>query len=232
MELRRIEPREGAGLLVFTLGFTFLCHGAAMLGMVLLLLPGMPGGGVEDVTARAAHVAGHPWRWRIGWLGWQLTALSDLLLGVALVRTRWIPRLPAWLTLFVTLAALAPDQGGQLLWITKGVNLARDAVQSGDATAYLRFESWVFPIVAGWGATLYTVGALGWTWCFAAAGVWSRALTWLSVAVWGTFAIVSPALLLPGWMRAPDAVVSAANAVGFVLMQIWFALVALRVRTR
>lgn len=232
MELNRTERREGTALLVFALGFTFLCHGAAMLGMVLFLLPGMPGGGVEDVAARAAYVAGHPWRWRLGWLGWQLTALSDLLLGVALVRTRWVPRLPAWLTLFVTLAALAPDQGGQALWITKGVALAGEAVRSGDAASYLGFESWVFPIVAGWGATLYTVGALGWTWCFAAAGVWSRALTWLSVAVWGIFAIVSPALLLPGWMRAPDAVVSAANAVGFVLMQIWFALVALRVRAR
>ena len=137
MELKRTNPRDGAGLLVFALGFTFLCHGTA-----------------------------------------------------------------------------------------------REAAHSGDATAYLRFESWVFPIVAGWGATLYTVGALGWTWCFAAAGVWSRILTWLSVAVWGIFAIVSPALLLPGWMRAPDAVVSAANAVGFVLMQVWFALVALRLRAR
>lgn len=234
MELTRPgdAPRRPARFLVAALLFTFVCHGAAMLGMVLLLLPGMPGGGVADVAARAAYVAGHPWRWRLGWLGWQLTALSDLLLGVALVRTRWMPRLPAWLTLFATLAALAPDQGGQALWITIGVDLAREATRSGYTTAYLKFESWVFPIIAGWGATLYTVGALGWTWCFAAAGVWNRPLTWLSVAVWGIFAIVSPALLLPVWMRAPASVVSAANAVGFVLMQAWFALVALRVQAR
>jgi len=50
--------------------------------------------------------------------------------------------------------------------------------------------------------------------------------------VWGIFAIVSPALLLPESLRAPAAVVSAANAVGFVLMQVWFVLVALRVRAR
>lgn len=232
MELRAADRSEPARLLIFALAFTFLCHGAAMLGMVLLLLPGMPGGGVDDVAARAAYVAGHPWRWRLGWLGWQLTALSDLLLGVALVRTRWIPRVPAWLTLCVTLAALVPDQGGQALWITVGVDLAREAVRSGNAAAYLGFEKEIFPVIAGWGATLYTVGALGWTWCFMAAGVWSRRLTWLSVAVWGIFAIVSPALLLPAWMRAPDRLVSAANAVGFVLMQAWFALVALRVRAR
>ncbi len=232
MELKPAGRGEPARLLIFALAFTFLCHGAAMLGMVLFLLPGMPGGGVADVAARAAYVAGHPWQWRLGWLGWQLTALSDLLLGIALVRTPWIPRVPAWLTLLVTLAALVPDQGGQALWVTIGVDLAREAVRSGNAAAYLRFETEIFPVIAGWGATLYTVGALGWTWCFAAAGVWSRRLTWLSVAVWGIFAIVSPALLLPGWMRAPDAIVSAANAVGFVLMQAWFALVALRVRAR
>jgi hypothetical protein len=230
VELTRTGPRDGAGLLVFALGFTFLCHGAAMLGMVLFLLPGMPGGGVEDVAARAAYVAEYPWRWRLGWLGWQLTALSDLLLGVSLVRTRWIPRLPAWITLLVTLVAVVPDQGGQALWVTIGVDLARDAAWSGNLAPYVRFESWVFPIIAGWGATLYTVGALGWTWCFAAAGVWSRTLTWLSVAVWGIFAVVSPALLLPESLRAPAKVVSAANAIGFALMQLWFALVALRVR--
>jgi hypothetical protein len=225
-------PRDPARFLVAALLFTFLCHGAAMLGMVLLLLPGMPGGGVEDVIARAAYVAGHPWRWRLGWLGWQLTALSDLLLGIALVRTRWIPRLPAWLTLAATLAALVPDQGGQLLWVTIGVDLAQEAVRSGWTAGYLKFESWVFPVIAGWGATLYTLGALGWTWCLAAAGVWSRPLTWLSVAVWGIFAIVSPALLLPERMRLPAAIVSAANAAGFVLMQAWFALVAARIRAR
>src|SRR6185503_13440433 len=60
MELKPAEPRDRAGLLVLALGFTFLCHGAAMLGMVLFLLPGMPGGGVGDVMARAAYVAGHP----------------------------------------------------------------------------------------------------------------------------------------------------------------------------
>ena len=232
MELTPADRNAPARLLIFALAFTFLCHGAAMLGMVVFLLPGMPGGGVADVAARAAYVAGHPWRWRLGWLGWQLTALSDLLLGVALVRTRWVPRVPAWLTLLVTFAALVPDQGGQALWVTIGVDLAREAVRSGSSAAYLRFETEIFPVIAGWGATLYTVGALGWTWCFAAAGVWSRRLTWLSVAVWGIFAIVSPALLLPAWMRAPDRLVSAANAVGFVLMQAWFALVALRVRAR
>ena len=218
-------------LLEGALVFTFLAHGLAMLGMLALLLPGMPGGTADDV-ARVAYVAEHPIRWRLGWSTWQLTALSDLLLGWALLRTPWIPRTPAILTFLVTLAALVPDQGGQLLWVTRGVDLAREAARTGDVAPYLEFEGWVFPVVAGWGATLYTVGAVGWTWCFAAAGTWSRTLTWLSVAVWGVFAIVSPALLLPPQWRIPSAVVSVANAVGFVLMEAWFLLVALEVRRR
>jgi hypothetical protein len=221
--------RAMARLLEGALVFTFLAHGLAMLGMLFLLLPGMPGG-TADEAARVAYVAAHPLRWRLGWSTWQLTALSDLLLGWALLRTPWIPRRPAIVTFVITLAALVPDQGGQLLWVTRGVDLAREAIRTGDPAGYLTFEAWVFPIVAGWGATLYTVGAVGWTWCFAAAGTWTRTLTWLSVAVWGVFAVVSPALLLPPQWRIPPAVVSVANALGFVLMEAWFLLVALQVR--
>jgi len=225
------EFRSSARLLETALIFTFVCHGLAMMGMIVCLLPGMPGGGTAD-AARVAYIANHPWLWRAGWMGWQLTAASDVLLGLALVQTPWIPRGPAFVTLAITLAAVVPDQYGQALWITRGVSLAREAHLSGDASAYLAFESVTFPMVAGWGATLYTVGALGWTWCFAAAGTWSQALSALSFVVWGIFGIVSPALLLPPAMRAPAVVVSAANAVGFVLMQIWFAAVTERVMRR
>jgi len=116
--------------------------------------------------------------------------------------------------------------------MTRGVELARDGAQTGRLDAYLAFESEIFPRVAGWGATLYTLGALGWTVCFAAGGAWSRGLSWLSVAVWGLFGVVSPGLLLaPDW-RLPASVVSGANAVGFVLMEVWFVWVALKVRDR
>src|SRR5207237_5150791 len=93
--------------------FTIVIHAVAMVWMVLFLLPGMPGGpnadspgdfqinsalpSLDDPTFvkaglrdRVAYIAEHPWRWRIGWIPWQLTALSDLLLAVALVRPRWI----------------------------------------------------------------------------------------------------------------------------------------------
>ena len=210
-----------ARFLELALIFTFIAHGLAMLGMALLLLPGMPGGG-QDAAARMTYVAAHPWLWRLGWLPWQLTALSDVLLALALVRTRWIPRLPAALTLLVTLAAVIPDQVGQALWITRGVALA----QSGDAATYAAFEVRTFLWIAAWGGTLYTVGAYGWTWCFARAGTWNRALTWLSVVVWGLFTLVNVGPLLPDALRPPAALVAAGNAVGFVLLLAWTALVA------
>jgi hypothetical protein len=202
-----------------------------MLGMLTCLLPGMPGGGENDI-ARVAYVAGNPGLWRLGWLAWQVTAASDLLLAVALLRTRWIPRGPAMATLVLTVAALVPDQVGQAFWVTRGVDLAQQAAASGQLEAYLSFEAASFRAVAGWGATLYTVGALGWTWCFAAAGTWSRLLSVLSVLTWGLFGIVSPGLLLPPHLRFPAFVVSAANAVGFVLMEAWFLAVLERVVSR
>src|SRR4051812_11673033 len=80
---------------------SLVLHLLAMLGMALLLLPGMPGGNYADVAGRMVYVADHPWLWRLGWLPWQLTALSDLLLALALLRAPAISRLPAALTFAV-----------------------------------------------------------------------------------------------------------------------------------
>jgi hypothetical protein len=228
--MSRETETAGLRLLEQALILTFVLHALAMVGMVVLLLPGMPGGGVVDPLARTAYIAEHPLRWRLGWLTWQLTAASDVLLGVALLRARAVPRLPALLTMIATLLAVVPDQLGQALWITRGVSLAQDAVRRGDATAYLAFEERVFPMVAGWGATLYTVGAVGWSWCFAAAGLWSRSLTILSIVLWTLFGVISPALLLPPDWRVAPLVVSTGNALGFVLMEAWFLMVARKVR--
>ncbi len=224
--------RRSARLLEQALLFTFVIHAVAMLSMAALLLPGMPGGGVADDASRVAYIAEHPWLWRLGWLPWGLTALSDLLLAVALVRTPWVPRLPALLSAAVTLLAVIPDQAGQISWMTRGVALATEAVRSGDVGPYLAFEARTFVITAAWGATLYTIGALGWTWCFAASGTWHRGLTLLSAVLWPLFVFVSLGPMLPGELRPSAAVVSTGNAIGFVLMELWFALVAEQVLRR
>lgn len=219
-------PPAAARLLEGALLFTILAHGAAMVSMALLLLPGMPGGSSLTDFERVAYVAGHPWLWRLGWLPWQLTALSDFLLALALLRAPWIPRLPAVLVMLTTLAAVLIEQPGELRWITEGVTLAQAAVQQGDLAGYLRFEAGIYLQVGAWAAAMYTVAALGWTWCFARAGTWNRLLTWLSAATWGILLVVSVTALLPAGYRPAPGFIAVGNAIGFVLLLVWLSLVA------
>ncbi len=222
------EDRATAGRwLERSLLFCFVIHGVAMLAMAALLLPGVPGG-PNGGAARMAYVAAHPWLWRLGWLPWQLTALADLLVALALVRTRWIPRVPAILTLIVTLAAIIPDQTGQALWITQGVTLAR----TGDAHAYLALEGRLFVWIATGGGVGYTLAAIGWSWCLAAAGTWTRWLTGFSAVLWLLFALLGIGPLLPAGVRPPAAWVAAGNALAFVLLLLWLAAVTERVLRR
>jgi hypothetical protein len=225
-------PVRAARFLEQSLLWNILIHAAAMLTMGLLLMPGMPGGPVGDEAQRVRYIAEHPWLWRIGWLPWHLAALIDLITGVALVCTPWVPRLPAVLTLLVTLCAVVPEQTGELAWVTRGVDLATSAHASGDLAPYLAMEAWSFQLAVVVGASVYMLMALGWTWCFAAAGTWSRLLTWLSPLAWGSLAVGSLGLLLPEPWRPGDVLVGVTNAVGFVLLEVWLVLVAEQVLRR
>jgi hypothetical protein len=209
-----------------------LVHAAGVVTMGLLLMPGMPGGLVPDDTRRIAYIAEHPWLWRLGWVPWHLDALLDLLTGIALVRTRWVPHVPALLTFLVTLAAVLPEQTGEITWATRGVSLAIEAHQTGVLTPYLRLEAWSFHLTAVVGASLYLVMALGWTWCFAKGGSWSRTLTWLSPFAWGCLSVGSVGLLLPASFRPGPLAIAVGNGVGFVLLEIWLILVAEQVLRR
>jgi len=212
--------------------FTLICHAVAMLSMAALLLPMMPGGTTSDDAARVALLASHTIRFRLGWLPWHVTALSDLLLAIAMVRTRWLPRGPVWLVLGLTVVAVALDQGGQGLWLTRGLVLVEQGARTGDLGPYLRYEAWVMPITSAWAALAYTLTAIAWTWCFYAAKTWSRALSVLSVPLWGVFLVISVAPLLPPSIRPPAELVAAGNAIGFVLLEVWLVLVSERVLTR
>jgi hypothetical protein len=225
-------PPRAARFLEQALLWNFLIHAVAMLGMAVFLMPGMPGGTTASDSARVAYIAEHPWLWRLGWLPWHLSALIDLITGLALVCTRWVPRVPAVLTLLVTIAAVIPEQTGEVSWATRGVALAREAHQTGDLGPYLAQEARDYELAVCYGASLYIVMALGWTWCFAAAGTWSRTLTGLTPLTWGSLALGSVALLLPQQWRPGPATVSAANGAGFVLMEVWLLLVAEQVLRR
>src|SRR5262245_15230526 len=175
-----------------------------MLTMALILMPTLPGGPVKDDAQRVAFIAEHPWLWRLGWLPWHLCAAVDLVMGVALVCTRWVPRLPAVLTLLVTVCAVVPEQIGEVRWVGRGVELAIVAHRTGELSEYLAFEKWAFQLAVVIGASMYMVMALGWTWCFAAAGTWSRTLTILTPFTWGSLAVGSVGLLLPEPWRPGD----------------------------
>jgi hypothetical protein len=211
-------PRDAA--LEWALVFNFVVHGLALLAMAALLLPTLPGGSAANDSARIATIAAHPWRFRVGWFPWQLCAVADLLLAIAMVRARWLPRVPAWLVLVFTALAVVPDQYAQAVWVTRGVDLA-----ARDPEAYLALERAIFPLTAGWGALFYTLAALGWTWCFARAGTWSRALTILSVPLWLSMFVAVTAPLLPESIRPSPGFVSTANGIGFLQLQVWLGLV-------
>ncbi len=200
--------------LLFWLGI----HAVAMLATALLILPGAPGG-LHAGDGRMAYLAQVPWLWRLGWLPWQLAALANLLLALALLRTRLIPKLPTALTLLATIAAIVPDQTGQALWDTRGIALA----QAGHLPAYLPFEHQVFLLIGAWGSMLYTLAALGWTWCFALAGLWRRWLTWYFIPLWTFFLLFSIAPLVTPTTGPASTLIDAANGLGFVFLLFWVA---------
>lgn len=201
--------------------FGLIVHAVAMATMAVVLAPMLPGGGLEDPMARAAMLAMSPWRARIGWIPWQLCAVGDLWLAVAMVRVPWIPRAAAWFTLALTVCAVAPDQWGEMQWDSALVDLARDAVRTGNVTPFEALESRAFRSTGAWGALFYTVAALGWTAAFRGAGTWRPWLTKLSFPLWGVMLAVTVATLLPTGSRPRSQVIAAGNALGFALMLPW-----------
>lgn len=226
------EARPAARFLEQMLLVNLAVHLLALVATVLFLLPGMPGGSSSGDAGRVAYLAAHPWLWRLGWLPWQMTAMVDLLTGLALWRTSWVSRPLAAAVLVFTLLALVPDQGGQALWVTHGLDLAVGAEHSGDLLPYLAFEKQVYQAVVCWAGTLYLCMALGWSWCFAAAGIWSRTLTVLSYFIWSILAIGSGGLLLPAEWQPDPWLAGACSGIGLTLLLVWLALVGEQVLRR
>lgn len=226
------EPRVAARFLEQILLVNLGVHIIALVATALLLLPGLPGGNSAGNAARIGYLAAHPWWWRLGWLPWQAAAVADVLTGLALWRTSWVPRLPAAAVLLFTLLAVAPDQAGQFLWVTRGLDRAAEADRSGDLSLYLDFEKQAYRAVVVWGGTLYLCMAVSWSWCFAAAGTWKRSLTVLSLFTWSLLAIGSVGMLLPTFWRPSPGLVGASNAAGLTLLLFWLALVTEQVLRR
>lgn len=203
--------------------FTLLAHVAASLAMGLVLLPGMPGGPNAAPLARAAFMAAHPIAWRIGFFFWHAVSASDLLLSLALLGASWrAKRLPAALALLGTLAALAFEQPAEILWQTRMMDLAREAVAGGDAAPFAAQEAALYALTAAWSTLAWSLTAICWSWGLAKLGIWRRGLTWFSAGLWGLFLLLGLVPLAPPTLVPPAAVV-AGNVVGFAAMVGWFA---------
>lgn len=214
---------------------TFLAHGAAMLGMLLFLLPLVPGGGGGTDLDRMLRIADSPVAYRLGWLGWQITAISDLLLAAALVRVtsaRSRARRIAVVTAGFVVLAVIPDQTAQISLVTRGFELAREGAPYRDATDFIAFENMMFPLTSGWAAVLYTLGAIGWALVLREVGIWNRALARLSPPMLVLFSGISIAPILPLALRPKPELIGIGNALAFTVLEAWFALVWWLLRKR
>ncbi len=215
--------------LVAAVVFTFLAHGMAMLLMAGLLMPMLPGGGGGDDAERIARIAAAPLHYRLGWFGWQLTAASDVVLGVTLFSATRDGRarvFGAAQLVFVVLAVI-PDQYAQFRLVTRGVELARL-----DPAAFAAFEKEMFPLTSGWAAILYTLAAIGWAAALRTSERWSRVLAWLTPPMLLLFLAISVAPVLPAAIRPSAELIGAGNAIAFTLLEGWFVAVFVALRRR
>ena len=205
-----------------------LLHVAAPLAMVTLLWPGLD---MEVPLLERAHFVGeHAARWRLGWLPWQLTALSDIGLSLALLAYARAVSLPwarplALAGVVVTLLALVPDQGAEAQEVTVLLSLAR--AQPVDLAAFGALEARLLLLTGTCATILYALMGLLWSLTAVALGGSLRHRAFLAVGgvIWLVFAAAAivnahatthagyPGFALNGVL----------NAVGFALLAPWLA---------
>jgi hypothetical protein len=174
---------------------------AAGLVMLLVLRHGIPAG-ESDLSTRIDYIAEHMTIWRIGWLVWNLAAISLLGFYVALAE-HWRQKAPilCGLALLCAAAGLAADLGAEtiLAAVSPGLHGESFAVVESVAVSLTGYLGNGLYAVAG--ILLTVAGRLelpsGLLWL--AAAVWTAAL-WLSAAALVSSAagqFVSAAALVP-----------------------------------
>jgi hypothetical protein len=172
--------RGGRSAIISALGFFVAIHVVALPAMALLVQPGFDQR-LEGKT-RALYVSNHPWLWRLGWLPWQLCALSDVILSVlflmwALRRSNRVSARWFGLGLVANLLAAIPEQRSELHLVTRHVSLAREAVHANSVVAnssaniqmFFGSERSALWRTSVWGASAYIVMTLAWHMGFARA---------------------------------------------------------------
>ena len=209
-------------LLESTFWFALVTHGIGLLTMAALVLPGMPGGPVPDAE-RIQYVAENQLLWQVGWLPWQLSALSDFLIAIAILQIKDLPFYLRALVMLATLFAIAPDQCGQIIWVRDGSRVATLAIAKDNLPMYLNFEHPLYEMVCGWAALFYSVLAAFWTLALKPILNASRTFYIFSWSIWALSGVCAVLFLLSSIIPIPFLVLAVANAVFFPLLLLWFA---------
>jgi hypothetical protein len=159
---------------------------AAGLVMLLTLRHGIPAG-ESDLSARIAYVGDHIIVWRVGWLVWNLAAISLLGFFVVLA-ARWRERAPilCGLALLCAAAGLAADLGAETILAVVAPGLRGET--------YATVESVAVALTGYLGNGLYAVGGILLT--LAGRRDLPPALLWLAAVVWALALWLSIATLV------------------------------------
>lgn len=189
----------------------------ACLSMALFLRHGLPVG--TESSARMVFLLAHPLAWKMGWVGWMLSALGLLLFCCLLLE--YIPASP-WRSYGIALVAvgIAPDISAELIYAVVLPRLAEHGAV--EAFELLEFIATQLTGVLGNGA--YCLGGLTLNLLMLRNRLLSRALVWAGMPAWLLGLGLSVAVL-GSWMTAA-AVLTAASMTWSLT---WMFLVTLRV---
>lgn len=220
-----------------SLWFFAAVHALALVTMLLLLRPGMDIAAFS-VAERARYVSEHALAWRLGWLPWQLSALSDAWVSWAF--WRWAAQqgngaarrfAGAALVLFVVSAL--PEQWAEGHLVTSFIDAAR-----GDPHEWQRRWALYAALTGVWANLGYTV--MTWCWLKCARLLLGRPVlpAALERSLIGAF-VVSGALTAMATLVADEAsrgawftASSAVNGVDFPALVVWSLLLVRKLSIR
>lgn len=232
-----LSPAEARARRVLFAGIVFfvVTHVVALAAMALVLRNGMdPSAG--SASTRMVWVELHPLAWRLGWLPWQLSALSDLWVSAALLvwaRARGdaaIVRL-ATIGLALDVVGVIPEQWAEAMLVTSFVDGGSTDAWRAAWTLYAELTG----VWANWAYTAMTA-----CWMAVAAALLGRAVTHRRAehALVVLF-VLSGLATLVAMRAATDAacarafvMATALNGLAFPALTAWTCVLAMRLRAR
>jgi hypothetical protein len=230
-----VEVSKARRFVVLGVAFFVITHVVALGAMAIVLRPGMDPSafGIEE---RMAFVASSAFAWRLGWLPWQLSALSDLAVCAALWRwaavakndaaTRW-----ALAAVVLDLVSAIPEQWAEAMLVTSFVTDA----SAGDAARWSHDWAFYAAVTGVWANGGYTL--MTGAWMVIARRLLGRGVApfALEIALLVAFT-VSGSLTLLATTAEGDAVgawfmaSSAVNGIAFPALTLWMLALAWHVR--